>query len=203
MAFRGRSGREALLFPHYLDRMSRPLIAELVQGCQRGEASAQAALYDLVKGKMMGICLRYCRTTAEAEDIFQEAFVKLFGQIHTLRQPESAMNWIRALVIRTAISHYRQGGHERQQLGYQAAEETTESFDVLDALSLQEITRLIQALPDRCRLVVNLYLMDGYEHQEIADLLQITVGTSKSQLWRGKELLRKSLLNNGLMRHGN
>jgi RNA polymerase sigma factor (sigma-70 family) len=149
----------------------------------------------------MGICLRYSRTTAEAQDIFQDAFVKVFDQIHTLKNPESLDQWIRSIVIRTAIDYYHHSIRERQLTDLEYVEQA-DTFDILDQLSMQEIVDVIQQLPDGCRMVVNLYLIDGYEHSEIGALLGISTGTSKSQLFRGKKLLRDVLRQKGLIRHG-
>ncbi len=173
---------------------------ELVLGCQRNDPRAQAAFYDLYKGRLLGVCRRYARTVMEAEDIFQEAFIKIFNKINDLQKPESAGYWVKSLVVRTAIDHYRQGNHERQFVDYQAIENQSEvDIGVISRLSHEEIIGVINQLPDGYRMVVNMYLIDGYEHNEIAKILGISEGTSKSQLSRAKVHLRKNLVEMGVV----
>ncbi|MCU0324317.1 MAG: RNA polymerase sigma factor [Spirosomaceae bacterium] len=167
---------------------------ELVLGCQRNDPKAQAAFYNLYKGRLLGICRRYARTVMEAEDIFQEAFIKIFNKIHDLQKVESVEYWVKSLVVRTAIDHYRQAHNERQFVDYTLLEnESDGDFGVISKISRDELVSIINQLPDGYRMVVNLYLIDGYEHNEIAKLLQISEGTSKSQLSRAKVILRKKL----------
>lgn len=167
---------------------------ELVKGCQRNDPRAQAAFYNLYKGRLLGVCRRYARTVMEAEDIFQDAFIKIFNKITELQKPESVSYWVKSLVIRTAIDHYRQNSNERQFVDYEAIQEMSEQdISVISKLSHEEIIEAINSLPDGYRMVVNMYLVDGYEHHEIAEILGISEGTSKSQLSRAKVHLRKKL----------
>jgi RNA polymerase sigma factor (sigma-70 family) len=172
---------------------------ELVLGCQRNDPRAQAAFYNLYKGRLLGICRRYARTVMEAEDIFQEAFIKVFNKIQDLQKPESAEYWVKSLVIRTAIDHYRQNTNERQFVDYHVLEDTSNAdISAISALSREEIVAVINELSDGYRMVVNMYLIDGYEHNEIAKILGISEGTSKSQLSRAKVHLRKKLIEMGV-----
>jgi RNA polymerase sigma factor (sigma-70 family) len=168
---------------------------ELVKGCQRNDPRSQAAFYNLYKGRLLGICRRYARTVMEAEDIFQDAFIKIFNKISDLQKPESASYWVKSLVIRTAIDHYRQNGNQRQFVDYEVIQDINEQQDIsiISKLSHEEIIEAINTLPDGYRMVVNMYLVDGYEHHEIAEILGISEGTSKSQLSRAKVHLRKKL----------
>ncbi len=172
---------------------------ELVIGCQRNDPKAQEAFYNLYKGKLLGVCRRYARTAMEAEDIFQEAFIKIFNKINDLQKPESVSFWVKSLVERTAIDHYRQNVNSRQLTDYQEIEEYSDhDISVISTLSHEEIIQIINQLPDGYRMVVNMYLIDGYEHREIAQLLGISEGTSKSQLSRAKAILRKNLTKIGI-----
>jgi RNA polymerase sigma factor (sigma-70 family) len=174
---------------------------ELVIGCQQNDPRAQAAFYNLYKGRLLGICRRYARTVMEAEDIFQEAFIKIFNKIHELKKLESVEYWVKSLVVRTAIDHYRAAHHERQFVDYTLLEnESNGDLSVISQLSREELVKIINELPDGYRMVVNLYLIDGFEHNEIAKMLNISEGTSKSQLSRAKMLLRKKLENIGIER---
>jgi RNA polymerase sigma-70 factor (ECF subfamily) len=168
---------------------------DLVIACMRNNPKAQTAFYNLYKGRLLGTCMRYARTAAEAEDIFQEAFIKVFKNLHTIEKIESVNSWVKSSVIRTAIDHYRHIAHEREQVGYDEIAGFSESSEsVFSRLNREQILAIINRLPDGYRMVINLFLIDGYSHAEIAELLGITEGTSKSQLSRGKELLKKELL---------
>jgi RNA polymerase sigma factor (sigma-70 family) len=171
---------------------------DLVIACQRNDPKAQTAFYNLYKGRLLGVCRRYARTVAEAEDIFQEAFIKIFKNIHSLEKIESVNYWVKSLVVRTAIDHYRHTSHEREQVGYDSViEHPEEDFNIFSSMDREQILGVINSLPDGYRVVINLYLIDGFTHAEIADLLNISEGTSKSQLSRGKELLKKELMKVG------
>jgi RNA polymerase sigma factor (sigma-70 family) len=173
---------------------------ELLLACQRNDRKAQFALYERYRGKMLGICYRYARSSAEAEDILQEAFVKVFNVIHTLQKSQSLGGWIRSIVVNTAIDHYRLGLKTAFDVGYEEAlDKSDDTFPaILSQMTTDEILAVIQQLPDGYRLVLNLYIIDGFQHHEIADKLSISVGTSKSQLSRAKELLRRKLTEMGM-----
>ncbi|WP_026998166.1 RNA polymerase sigma factor [Flectobacillus major] len=171
---------------------------DLVIACQRNDPKAQTAFYNLYKGRLLGVCRRYAHTVAEAEDIFQEAFIKIFKHIHTLENIDAVNYWVKSTVIRTAIDHYRHAIHEREQMGYEQAADIIDGHeDIFSSLGREQILQVINALPDGYRLVINLYLIDGYNHIEIAEMLNVTEGTSKSQLSRGRNLLKKELLKIG------
>ena len=171
---------------------------ELVLACKRNDPKAQTAFYNLYKGRLLGVCRRYARTVAEAEDIFQEAFIKIFKNIHNLEKIESVNYWVKSCVVRTAIDHYRHTIHEREQVGYESIVEQTEmDANIFSNLSRDHLLEIINTLPNGYRMVINLYLIDGYTHAEIAEMLNITEGTSKSQLSRGRDLLKKALVKIG------
>lgn len=181
--------------------ITKEILIELVKGCQKGDEKAQSAFYNHYKKRLMGICLRYARTTFEAEDIFQEAFIKAFQKIGELKNPEAVHYWIKSIVVRTAIDHYR----KNKAFGLlvdadqpDAIPDDADPFSVLDQMEKEEILEAISALPDGYRMVVNLYLVDGYEHHEIAELMGISIGTSKSQLSSAKGYLRNILNEKGV-----
>jgi RNA polymerase sigma factor (sigma-70 family) len=171
---------------------------ELVLACKRNDPKAQTAFYNLYKGRLLGVCRRYARTVAEAEDIFQEAFIKIFKNLHNLEKIESVNHWVKSSVIRTAIDHYRHTIHEREQIGYETIMEQPEmDSNIFSNLSRDQILDIINTLPNGYRMVINLYLIDGYTHADIAQMLNISEGTSKSQLSRGRDLLKKELIKFG------
>ena len=172
----------------------------LVKQCQRGERTAQRQLYELFKGRSMGICVRYARETAEAEDIFHESMVKVFKHISSLKDPQTLPAWVQQVVIRTALNQYRANRKLQHHDDYDALEESSEEYvSILDKLSNDELLAQISQLPEGYRVVFNLYVIDGYTHPQIAELLNITVGTSKSQLHAAKKMLRTNLKSLGIV----
>lgn len=179
-------------------------ISELVVACKQGDAHAQHIFYERYKKKMMRICQRYTRTTSEAEDIFQDAFVKIFQKITSLENHMSVDNWVKVIVIRTAVSHYRSEINEcpvpiEQELLYM--ESSSDYENILARIDMDVLLGIIGGLPVGYRTVINLYLIDGYSHEEIGQLLSITPGTSKSQLYKGRNLLIKRLEEQRIINH--
>ena len=150
----------------------------------------------------MGICQRYARESAEAEDIFHEALVKVFEKITSLKDPQALSGWVRQVVINTAINQYRTNLKFQQHDDYTLLEDSNEDhLLILDKLSNDELVKQINAMPQGYRLVFNLYVVDGYTHPQIADMLDISVGTSKSQLHAAKKMLRFNLKRVGVHRY--
>lgn len=180
-------------------------LSALVVGCQKLEPQAQHLFYERYKGRLLNMCLRYSHTRAEAEDIFQEAFVKIFTHIHEIKQPEAADGWVKSIVVRTAITHYH-SNHRSVQFCHSLDEETeviaSDEYDqFIRQLTLDALMLFIQGLPDSYRLVVNLYLIEGYTHAEIAELLAIPPATVRSQYSRARQQLLTLFQQNGLTRH--
>jgi RNA polymerase sigma factor (sigma-70 family) len=167
---------------------------ELLEGCLNHERIAQRQLYEQLAGKMYVVCLRYAQTTAEAEDILQEAFIKVFEKIHTFRQECPLSAWVKRIVVNTALNHVRSRPPVQEQVETDAVEDSLEDeHSSLASLQLQELLELIKQLPSGCQTIFNLYAIEGYQHNEIAQLLGISEGTSKSQYSRAKMLLRQML----------
>ncbi|MES2796853.1 MAG: RNA polymerase sigma factor [Bacteroidota bacterium] len=169
---------------------------ELVEGCIVGDRRIQQKLYNAYASKMLVLCNRYCRTSAEAEDILQEAFIKIFSKINTFRFECPLSAWIRTIVVNTAINHIR------KEKDLQFSVDLDQAFGVennmasaISELSFNELLSLVRSLPLGCQTVFNLYAIDGFDHKEIGEKLGISVGTSKSQYARAKGLLQKKLEN--------
>lgn len=180
-------------------------LPQLVNACQQKEPQAQHLFYERYKGRLMGVCVRYAKTEAEAEDIFQEAFIKIFQHIHELEKPESADSWVKSVVIRTAINYYnRTTRREERTTAYDLVKDELVSDDY-DLLLTQQnkdaLLTLLSQLPDSCRLVFNLYIIEGYSHAEIAELLGRPEATVRSQYSRAKQWLIKLTQKNGIERH--
>jgi RNA polymerase sigma factor (sigma-70 family) len=167
---------------------------EIIAGCKQGKASAQEKLYQLYSRRMMGVCMRYTSSRYEAEDVFQEAFVRVFKYIGTY-SGGSFEGWVRRIFVNTAINQYHKNRKYQEQLDYSAIEESTPSTeDIISQISGQELLTVINQLPEGYRLVFNLHVIEGFNHQEIAQALNIAEGTSKSQLAKAKSSLKKILL---------
>lgn len=167
---------------------------ELLAGCKQGKPKFQEALYQQYASRMMAICVRYAYTSFEAEDIFHDAFVKVFQAIEKYRGEGSFEGWMRHIFVNTAINNYHKN---KKRFHHSDVEEAgnVQQFepDMLDTLSAEELLSLVTQLPDGYKMVFNLYVIEGYTHKEIGEMLGITEGTSKSQLAKAKGLLKKNL----------
>ncbi|REA58088.1 RNA polymerase subunit sigma-24 [Dyadobacter luteus] len=177
-------------------------LADIIEGCRRQERRAQNTFFDHYKNKLKGLCFRYAKTEAEADDILQESFIKIFKNIDQLRDAESVDGWVKSLVVRTAINYYH--ATTKKELLSTSIElnvtdiELNDSCRIIDQLDMEVLLKTLNSLPDGYRTVVNLYLIDGYTHQQIGEMLGISEGTSKSQLQRGRVLLMKKLQKTGI-----
>lgn len=169
------------------------LDAEIIVGCKLGKPAFQEKLYQLYSRRMMAICVRYTSTRFEAEDIFQEAFTKVFKNIKSY-DGGSFEGWMRRIFINTSINYYHSNRKFQEQLDYSSIEETAPAdYNVLNEISAKELMALINLLPHGYKMVFNLYEVEGYTHPEISKMLSISEGTSRSQLTKAKIYLRKVL----------
>ncbi len=168
----------------------------LAEACVNGDYRAQKKLYHLYAPQMMGICMRYSADTADAEDILQEGFIKVYGHISSYSGTGPLGAWMRRIMINTALQRYRENKNMRVvRLEDSSVHLQEVSDDVLCSMSADELIIKIQRLPVGFRTVFNLYAIEGYKHFEIAELLGISEGTSKSQYSRSKALLREMIEN--------
>lgn len=168
-------------------------IKELIKGCVKGDISSQKSLYELFSPKLFGLCLKYSKNKAEAEDNLQDAFICILEKIGQFKHKGSFEGWMKRVCINTCLAKYR-----KQQLFAIVDEENIEDQqieDQIEEIPLQFLLSCVQSLPNRYRLVFNLYVLDGYPHQEVADMLGITVGTSKSNLARARMILKTKVEN--------
>ena len=166
---------------------------KLIEGCIAGKRDMQQLLYDLYSKKMMAVCLRYAPTTFEAEDMMQEAFVKVFTHIGNFKRDCPLEFWIRKIMVNTALKHLRSKqlltvSHEADEVNNLASD----SFS-LTGYSLDELLSMVQRLAPRYRMVFNLYAIEGYNHKEIGEMLDISEGTSKSQYSRARAILQSMI----------
>ena len=165
---------------------------QLLEGVLRKESTAQRQLYERFARKMFGVCLRYSGRTEEAEDLLQEGFIRVFKSLDQFRGTGSLEGWIRKVIVRTALEYLR--SKRMVWTSLEAEEETSEEPTILDRIGTQELIRQIQELPPGYRTIFNLYAIEGYSHQEIAEMLQISEGTSKSQYARARGQLMAAII---------
>ena len=154
---------------------------------------SQKLLYEEFYAYGMSICLRYADTRDEAAVILNDAFMKIFTNIKQFDLSKPLKPWLRTVLVNTAINHYRQKQREIQAEDMEKAAHQSEVESIISGISYQEIIGMFQRLPPAYRTVFNLHVMEGYKHEEIAEMLQISVGTSKSNLFKAKESLKKIL----------
>lgn len=164
--------------------------SDLINGCLNGDRRLQEELYRRFSPKMYAVCLRYAGNAEEAEDILQEGFIKVFKKLDSFRSEGSFEGWVRRIFVNTAIEHFRR---KRYLMPVTEKEENSiegKYLSVLDNLAANDIMALVQELSPGYRTVFNMYVVEGYSHKEIGDILGISEGTSKSQLSRAKVILQ-------------
>jgi RNA polymerase sigma factor (sigma-70 family) len=166
-------------------------LKQLIKNCKINNTKAQGELYKLFSGKLFAICLKYSRNYAEAEDNLQDAFLTIFNKIEQYKDKGSFEGWIKRITVNTALQRYR-----TEKVFDIINENTIEDVELEvdeDTVSIDYLLKIIQELPDRYRLVFNLYVLDGYSHKDIADMLKINIGTSKSNLSRARLILKQTI----------
>ena len=167
---------------------------EIVEGCRNGNRLSQKRLYEHLGGKMFAIALRYTKNRDDAQDVLQDAFIKIFEHISTFRGDSPLEFWIRSIVVNTALKHIRKQKIWTDIDDVYLKDEELENDDISIAqFQYQQLMEFIQELPTGCQTVFNLYAIEGYKHHEIAEMLQISEGTSKSQFSRARTLLQQKL----------
>jgi len=150
---------------------------------------------------MMGVCMRYAQDRMEAEDVFQETFIKVFDKIQRFKGG-SFNSWIYTIFINSSIDNYRSNKQRHLHVSFDDIVELNNGeVDVIKQMSAEEITEIINQMPEGYRLVFNLFVVDGFSHKEIAEMLSITEGTSKSQLFKAKAMLVKLMEQNNISRY--
>ena len=177
---------------------SQPPLDDLLTGCCRNDRRSQKELHDRFYGYGLAVALPYCAHAEEAREVLNDAFLKVFANIRNYDPTRSFTTWLRTIVVRTAINRY----HSRlREPGWCDLDETLffpaadgNGDEILSRLSAEELLRLLQILPPSYRLAINLYAIEGYSHAEIADLLGISVGASKSNLFKARARLRELMM---------
>ena len=168
-------------------------LTSLIRACIKGERQSQETLYRLFFPYAMGICLRYSRDREEAAEILNDGFLKVFTRLEQAKNLDSLKSWIRKIMIHSAIDYYRKHQKHHNHLDIVSIKLESPSADSLSMLSSQEILSMVQKLPPSYRMAFVLYAIEGFKHEEIAEKLDISVGTSKSNLAKARAKLRKML----------
>jgi RNA polymerase sigma factor (sigma-70 family) len=181
-------------------------LEQLVKGCKKADPKAQRMLYQKYNRKMFAICKRYLSDAFEAEDAMINGFMKVYDHIRQYEGSGSFEGWMKRIMVNESLSMIRKKKVMHVELD-QAEIHGEVSYDAISStLQADELMKMVEALPIGYRTVFNLYAIEGYNHKEIADMLSITEGTSKSQLSRARMLLQQALLkqdtkNQNLLRH--
>lgn len=164
---------------------------QLIENCKINDTKAQGELYKLFSSKLFSLCLKYSRNYAEAEDNLQDSFLTIFDKIEQYKSKGSFEGWLKRITINTTLQRYR---NEKvfDIVNENIIEDNQLEVDE-DDISIDYLLQIIQELPDRYRLVFNLYVLDGYSHKDIAEMLSINIGTSKSNLARARQILKQTI----------
>jgi|TARA_R110002110_G_scaffold133104_13_gene315225 RNA polymerase sigma-70 factor (ECF subfamily) len=165
---------------------------ELIIQCKKQDAKAQGELYKRYSGILFSICLRYSPNYTEAEDSLQDSFLTIFKKVDQFKGKGSFEGWIKRITVNTVLQKYR----KKRVFDIAREDQIADEIEVEvedDGIPLDFLLKIIQELPDRYRLVFTMYVMDGYAHKEIAEMLGISDGTSKSNLARGRMILKTKI----------
>jgi RNA polymerase sigma-70 factor (ECF subfamily) len=167
-------------------------LEKLIKRCANNDRKAQEEIYRLFAGKLFALCLKYSRNKTEAEDNLQDGFIRIFEKVKQFKHQGSFEGWMKRIVINTALQKYREKNVLNLVNDNPIDEEAVVEVDETE-VSLDYLLNLIQELPNQYRLVFNLYVLDGYSHKEIAKALNISEGTSKSNLSRARGILKNKI----------
>lgn len=168
---------------------------KIIKKCLKGNAQAQRALYDEHKVKWFMICLRYAHDKSEAEDMLQDGLISVFKDLKQFDPKKAVFQaWSNKIMVNAALQYLRKWKKLNFNQSIDDYEERIPATEnIIESLGAKELTELVQNLPDGYRTVFNLYVMEGYKHREIAEILNISENTSKSQLLKAKKILRNQL----------
>jgi len=168
---------------------------KIVKGCIAGKRRAQNQLYQKYAAGMLGVCLRYSKNIAEAEDILQEGFIKVFKNVRKFRNQGSFEGWIRRIMVNSAITHFNKNKIYFEEIDEDQMEfpDATETHEAFTPVNQEVLLNLIQNMPEGYKMVLNLYVFEGYTHKEISEILNVSENTSKSQLSKARKYLKNKL----------
>lgn len=173
---------------------------KLLAGCRKGNRKSQEKLYEHYFGYGMSISLRYAKTRGEAVEVLNDSFIKIFKKLDKYSKGLSFKGWLRRIIINTAIDHFRKNEKHYHSVDISYAKTQEVSQTVIQKIAADEILEAVRELPPSYRLVFNLHVIEGFKHEEIAHKLDISVGTSKSNLAVARSKLKRVLINNDIER---
>ena len=166
---------------------------ELIEACVKGDRLAQRNLYDIFSKKMYVVCLRYTKSQQEAEDVLQDSFIKVFKNLKGYRGESRLDYWIKRIVVNTALNSQRKKLYMYPMVDINDVKNDFDHSKSLSSFQLEELLNMIKELPAGCQTVFNLFAIEGYSHKEIAEMLKVSEGTSKSQFSRARKLLQEKI----------
>jgi RNA polymerase sigma factor (sigma-70 family) len=175
-----------------VNKVLEDTLTETIKNCLKGERSSQRLLYESFYSYAMSVCLRYSKSEEEAVEILNDGFMKVFTKISKYDTSKSFKGWLRKILINTALDHYRKNLKFYNHKSIEGIKKT-DTYNIEKELDYEDIVLLIRELSPAYKIVFNLYVMDGYTHEEIAEMLGISVGTSKSNLSKARANLREML----------
>jgi RNA polymerase sigma factor (sigma-70 family) len=171
-------------------------VEELLTGCLKNSREAQRKLYQHFYGYAMSVCVRYCKDTEEAKEVLNDGFMKVFTKLKQYNHDKPFKGWVRRIMINTALDNYRHNLKYYHASDIETAPPMADTADTISSLNYEYLIGLIQQLSPAYRTVFNLYVIDGYTHDEIGEILGISAGTSKSNLSKARANLREVLKKN-------
>ena len=180
-------------------RSAEPGDDDIIRGCRENNRKSQEMLYRRYARAMYNLCLIYESDRDNAKDILQEAFIKIFRNIDSFDRKGSLQSWMKKIVTNTAIDHYRKNYNEAQLIPIDGIiQPLSNEESVVSILNTKDIISQVNRLPKGARMIFQLHAIEGFSHKEIADLLRISEGTSKSQINRAKQLLQQWIGGNNM-----
>jgi len=170
---------------------------KILEGCLKGNLKAQRELYECFAGKMLGVCMRYSSNREEAKDILHDGFIKVFTKLSSYSGSGPLEAWMRRIFVNTALEQLRKNDVLRNTIDYEGVTDNINAdVNIESDINYDELLKIINSMPVGYRTVFNLYAIEGFSHQEIATLLHISEGTSKSQYARAKYWLQTKITSN-------
>jgi len=171
---------------------------KVLNGCRAGKPKYQKMLYEYFYGKMLSLCMRYAYNQEEAKDLLHEGYIKVCKNIEKIKGEGSLEGWVRRIMVNTAINHYHKNKKLQQNIYLETkyeniADNLSPQDNVFQKLAYEDLLKLVRTLTPAYRTVFNLYVIEGYNHKEIAEMLDISVGTSKSNLAKARYKLQEKI----------
>lgn len=173
--------------------MNELIIQDLIAGCKKKDRKCQKGLYQAFYSYAMRMCIRYAKDKEEALELVNDGFMRVFTHIHRYEDTRPFKAWLSTIMINTSIDHYRKQIKRIEMEELNARSEMEDKESILSHIEYEDLIKLVQRLSVAYRTVFNLFAIDGYSHEEISTMLSISVGTSKSNLFKAREQLKKML----------